>query len=140
MALKTHPDQQQKWKRRFASTWVLLCLLCSFILTSFSFTSGADGSLPACCRVHGKHHCAMRMHAVEEPASGSEGLTVAQVSEQCPCCPIFLSGFDRNSLGEPGAASHLFLQTVESLQPIACITVHPEPDTQSNPKRGPPIS
>ncbi|HUD23245.1 MAG TPA: hypothetical protein VMQ60_10425 [Acidobacteriaceae bacterium] len=66
--------------------WIAVALMLAFIsplvLPLFAATSDSEASLPACCRSHGKHHCAM-MHWMLMASSGP-ALTA-------PPCPLFPS-------------------------------------------------
>ena len=70
-----------EWQMRRGFSILLLALLAlAPVLPAFS--GGEDSRLPACCRRHGAHHCAMRMalarHATE-PGWNSPA--------HCPCWP-----------------------------------------------------
>jgi hypothetical protein len=61
----------------------LLVLVFSLPLIAPALVSAPDDSqLPACCRRHGKHHCAMNMEVGNIPS----GFHV--VSEKCPYSPF----------------------------------------------------
>jgi hypothetical protein len=51
-----------------------------------------DTSLPACCRRHGEHHCAItaQMLAMIQAASGSTPMLAAPLT--CPVFPGFMAG------------------------------------------------
>jgi hypothetical protein len=61
---------------------VLLMLVFSSMLIAPVLAADPEASLPACCRRHGKHHCAMRMAV--QPGSRT-GFTT--VKGKCPCFP-----------------------------------------------------
>ena len=68
---------------------VSIFLLAFFSLGPFAATLEAsrDARLPACCRRHGAHHCAMNLQtasALADPASGSAILTAPST---CPAFP-----------------------------------------------------
>lgn len=69
--------------RRLLALLLLVVLGLPSALPVFAAMQGdADASLPACCRTHGRHHCAMRIEASDSVASGTHGLRAAV--EACP--------------------------------------------------------
>jgi hypothetical protein len=67
-----------------------LLLLFSFQLISPLFAFGADAApgLPACCRMHGVHHCSM---SAEELQALSKGQYFGAVQTKCPYSPKAVS-------------------------------------------------
>ena len=61
----------------------LLLGLISFGLIAPAVSADVLSQLPACCRVHGKHHCAMK-HATAGHFSAESGVSVSSVDEKCP--------------------------------------------------------
>ncbi|HEV2647109.1 MAG TPA: hypothetical protein VGU46_12155 [Acidobacteriaceae bacterium] len=53
-----------------------------FVAPILAATASAQASLPACCRLHGKHHCSM-------PEGGGQGSSNGAVLQgpPCPFCP-----------------------------------------------------
>jgi len=53
-----------------------------------SFGASDDARLPACCRRHGAHHCAMSEEAVAQMVRASSGSTpLLSAPSQCPLYP-----------------------------------------------------
>jgi hypothetical protein len=69
--------------RRFATILLLLAFSSLVSAPLFAISTDTDGSMPACCRRDGKHHCMARMTTTMEQ-SGRHASTIA---EKCPCLP-----------------------------------------------------
>jgi hypothetical protein len=99
-----------------------------------------DTSLPACCRRHGEHHCAItaQMAAMIQAASGSTPMLAAPLT--CPVFPGFMAG--------PATPAHALPASQASLPGphLQVLTfVHGRVDTRLTPirthaGRGPPAS
>jgi hypothetical protein len=74
--------------KRLLSITLLLVFSLPLISPLFALGTGADARLPACCRMHGKHHCMM---PVEELQDGSAGSRVAALESKCPLFPKAIS-------------------------------------------------
>lgn len=82
-----HPSRP-RW---LLTAWLLLALYASFLLVPLANASGGEeASLPACCRTHGKHHCAMQTNLDSVPQHAKPAF--AAVSEKCPCTPFSPAG------------------------------------------------
>lgn len=117
---------------------LIVSLLLPFAQLAFGLTESADATLPACCRAHGKHKCAMRMsvRSSAEPASPQ----LAHVSEKCPCPPSLAPAAHSNAVwdfnrefGESHKRDLWMAHAAYGGQYVSS----PEP---GNRKRGPPIS
>ena len=81
-------------KDRQKLTWRLRChdLLAFFLYLQAPpigrFTSSHEVSLPACCRRHGKHHCAMDMDRLACKQSSQNSPAFAQLIEKCLYTPM----------------------------------------------------
>jgi hypothetical protein len=62
---------------------ILLVLLFGAGPLSFAFTANDETSLPACCRRHGAHHCAMD----DQRAQSLSGYIVLKARSRCPHYP-----------------------------------------------------
>ncbi|MGO9336527.1 MAG: hypothetical protein ACLPY1_03365 [Terracidiphilus sp.] len=71
--------------RRALSILLILC----FGLGPLAATLGADDDarLPACCRRHGAHHCAMAMRSSAMMADAAAGKTAWTAPSTCPMFP-----------------------------------------------------
>jgi hypothetical protein len=73
--------------RRSISIPLLLLFCFPQIAPLFALGGTAESRLPACCRMHGKHHCMMSMEAMEAMVNGMGGgehFTPAPMT-----CPLF---------------------------------------------------
>jgi hypothetical protein len=66
--------------RRVLAITLLLAFASPLVVPLCAATADPEASLPACCRSHGKHHCAM-MHRMLAPSSGPAFTT--------PPCPLY---------------------------------------------------
>jgi len=134
------PKTRTHWVWRISS--VLLLTLWALLAAAPFAQAEPDraASLPACCRIHGAHHCAgeaMRtdgaMQASEAPAFAS-----ASLHEKCPCTP---AGGTSVLLGAATLAEARAFQapaaTVQARHHLSCETREQDGDG-ANPKRGPP--
>ena len=118
---------------------LLLAIFGVFFLAPLASAGDEAGpSLPACCRAHGKHQCAMRAASSEDLAQQSSSPTFARVSDKCPYSPYSPVRVHSNSF-EPAEAALTFAEIVA--QPA----VRPQTEAKrriafdrSRQKRGPP--
>lgn len=122
---------------RISAALLLVFLLLPFLALDASFGLVDEAALPACCRVHGEHHCSMGRSAVE--SSGSQEVpTASTVSEKCPFQGFVPATHIPTDYGSPSVFSRggAFLQSshIGARQNLcsACETFH------DHPKRGPP--
>jgi hypothetical protein len=125
--------------RRAAS--LILVLFFGFGPLTGLLQSSDDARLPACCRRHGAHHCAMAMQMaamLAEQVSGKTPILTAPVT--CPMFPGFLSG--------PSAPSHALAASAGTLPALHSQT-HSQASASANElsgliraraARGPPTS
>jgi len=102
--------------------------------SSALFPSDAESNLPACCRVHGKHHCAM----MANPPASSSGPVI-----QAGNCPFFP--------GSNAAVAHPITDIPKASQAVFSEVVshpatHPQTEalyrisfSRADQKRGPPL-
>ena len=81
--------------RRTISITLLLLLSLPLISPLFALGSTAESRLPACCRMHGKHHCMM---PVEEMEALLYGVHFTPVPMKCPLFPKALSPVPHQTL------------------------------------------
>lgn len=96
--------------RRLVS--ITLLLMFGFPLTAplFALGSTTESRLPACCRIHGKHHCMMSMEELEALLNGEH---FTSEPTKCPLFPKAVSPvphqtlfFDQAALMFAEAVSH----------------------------------
>ena len=78
--------------KRILST--LLILIFGLGPLAEALPAGAESSLPACCRRHGAHHCAMsavKTPIAPEAAPGAAHVLTAPL--HCPCFPAYAGAF-----------------------------------------------
>jgi hypothetical protein len=82
-------------RRLVSITLLLLLLSLPLIAPLFALASTAESRLPACCRMHGKHHCMM---TVEEMEALLNGVHFTPVPMKCPLFPKALSPVPHQTL------------------------------------------
>ena len=93
----------------------------------------ASTSLPACCRIAGKHHCSAQLGAKQKNLPD-----VAHVTERCPygpASPIFVHG---DTYQSPLRASSFAAQVTDPVLPVQSRTKKHLSFDLSQQKRGPP--
>jgi len=66
---------------------ILLVLFFSLGPLAAALEGGEDANLPACCRRHGAHHCAMKTGAAATMADGASGKTGIRAPLTCSQFP-----------------------------------------------------
>lgn len=94
-----------------------------------------ESSLPACCRRHGKHHCAMTGQT-EQASSGGE--TTLAANDTCPFAPQAMAATAPSVGAVLTPAFHPTLLASEPCVPRAAVTLAVLANRRSQPKRGPP--
>ena len=102
-------------------------------------SSDPESSLPACCRRHGNHHCAMMDQSTQELASGTR--QVSQVPQHCPFYPHSSTAPVVRSHAGLAPSSAFFAQVLSqpAIQPQVRAVYRLSLD-RSRQKRGPPSS
>lgn len=70
--------------RRLLSLVLLAAFVLPIVAPALALGQDPDAGLPACCRRHGKHHCAMLMEMMSRAHSGP------QIGAVCLCYPQHL--------------------------------------------------
>ena len=90
-------------RRRLTSITLLLMFGFPLIAPLFALGGTAESRLPACCRMHGKHHCMMSMEEMEALVNGS-GEHFTPVPMKCPLFPKAVSPVPHQALSFDRAA------------------------------------
>lgn len=129
---------RQIW--RVSSLLLLVFFLSLQVLPFVSSQTFDEASLPACCRTHGKHHCAMNMTLPTGSQSSRSSPVFAQLTEKCPYTPASPMSLHGHSF-RPTLAALIFAEIVS--HPVR----RPQTEAQrrisfdrSRQKRGPPSS
>ena len=129
----------QNQMRRAAS--LIIVLLFGFGPLTGLLRSRDDARLPACCRRHGMHHCAMAMEMaamLAQQASGKTPILTAPIT--CPMFPGFLAGpsTPTHALVKPAAGLPALL--VQSHTPLSASAGALTGSLRTPTARGPPPS
>jgi len=73
-------------------------------------TNDPEANLPACCRKHGKHHCAMMTSLMEANASGRA--QVGATPERCGMYPRGTAAVGTTVYGAPGVSAAVYAEVV----------------------------
>jgi hypothetical protein len=119
---------------RIRALLLIVSVLLPLAQLALSPSQTFESTLPACCRAHGKHHCALSSQS-HEPAR-----QIAQVSEKCPCPPALPSS-TANQLAWSISLDDSSFRIDENGEALDGTTVYRTASPErSNPKRGPPNS
>ena len=128
---------RQKWTWRISARILLVLFLSLQVLPFISSQTPDEASLPACCRAHGKRHCARHMNQLAD--SGSTP-ALAQVTEKCPYTPLAPATM-HGHIFKPILAALIFAEIVSypvsRPQMVARLRISFD---RSRQKRGPPAS
>jgi hypothetical protein len=91
--------------------------------------NGDESGLPACCRRHGVHHCAMGTQTIGE--------TSISASDCCPCWPHAVAS-TAAPLAALGSHGQSLRTAIERRSPHQAEVAAGISDRRSWPKRGPP--
>jgi hypothetical protein len=127
--------EHRVWQTKFGSFILLVCLLCPQVFSFLSIFSGTDASLPACCRVHGKHNCAWSGYVTSR---GNAASTIAQIAEKCPYAPAVITSFHDSSWGWPIPWLGGFSGLHENSVAASSFEFGRAPSQGAHQKRGPP--
>jgi hypothetical protein len=133
------------WRRTAA---MLLVVFWTLLLAPLALASSptGGGALPACCRAHGRHHCADAGQMASQMASDGQDLAPAdtvpsftKVTQRCPYTPsapvmVHGDGFDPATTADLYAA--IEAQTVARVRTQTRLHVLHD---RSCRKRGPPV-
>jgi hypothetical protein len=135
-------QREHRWFGQMSALLLIFSLLLPFAQFAFGSSENLDASLPACCRSHGKHKCAMRMLSNAEQQSGqtSSSPRLAQVTEKCPYTPGVVASTHSNPLWSQSLRFTQF-RVVDNRTPLQITNVERSHSIgRANPKRGPPAS
>jgi len=135
--------------RRILSIWLLLILGWGSVAPMGALASGPasgwtgkvdESRLPACCRRHGKHHCAMGSMSSQGDAAQSASERSVSAKDSCPFSPRALAST------VPSVAALIRTAADSITYPDTLLVQHASTaaaqvsDRRSWPKRGPPMA
>ena len=113
-------SDRQSWTSRLSAV-ILLALFLSLQVLPLVFSRTPDEpSIPDCCRTHGKHHCAMRMHLLAPSRNSHNSPAIAQLTEKCPYTPAAPASLHRHSF-RPTLCSLIFAEVVSHPDRSSCL-------------------
>lgn len=97
---------------------ILLVLLFGLGPLSAALGASEDSTLPACCRRHGEHHCAMEISSNSATSGSTPSFTAPP---RCPLFPGFTTGplTPAHALAASGANLPAVLEQTFAVLPIA---------------------
>lgn len=104
----------------------------------FAFAQDEDASLPACCRMHGKHRCSMGSTFMAH-TSHEHGDTVTRFTEKCPCIPVAQTGTHSEILSLATVCFTFAGLSAYGASAPTTDTGYRKKQRGTHPKRGPPI-
>ena len=120
---------------------ISLMLLFCFGPLAGAFQAGSEQSLPACCRRHGMHHCAMAMQMAAMLAQQASGKTTSLTAPlTCPVFPGFLAGPSTPAHALAASAAGLPALLTQSHTPASASSSALTGSIRAGAARGPPAS
>lgn len=99
-----------------------------------------ESRLPACCRRHGKHHCAMGSATSQSDAIQSSDEVTVSAQDSCPFSPRALASTVPSAAALIQAAADAIAYPAGLRAPHAHTAAAQLNDRRSWPKRGPPTA
>jgi hypothetical protein len=127
------------WHGRLSALLLTISLLLPFAQLALNSSQLADAVLPACCRAHGKHKCAMNMTDVaHESSTLSSSPRLARIGEKCPYSPRWVTTAHSGPLWDhvPESFALYFNDGLSPIGPSGANRASSQ--SGSNHKRGPP--
>lgn len=119
---------------------ILLALTFGFGPVAFAFGYDEDASLPACCRRHGSHHCAMSAEDRANVAQAEPDTAEFTAPAYCPLFPLHGNASPTAHFGIVDSA-YVAIRVVEKARAEVRSDVRPDSRHPGIPAlRGPPIS
>src|SRR5882757_8754272 len=136
--MQVKPQISREGMRRLCALFLLFLSVGPWLLAFSSPDAITGASLPACCRVHGKHKCLIRLTSERGKVSTSDEPAVSQISEHCPYHPIRTTTARNKPFGQP--AKGVFWAGYSSVASLVAIATWPCTSflSRANCKRGPP--
>ena len=136
--MQMKPQISRERMRRLCALFLLFLSVGPWLLAFSSPDAITGASLPACCRVHGKHKCLIRLTSERGKVLTSDEPVVSQISEHCPYHPIWTTTAHNKLFGQP--AKGVFWAGHSSVAPLVAIATRPCTSflSRANCKRGPP--
>src|SRR5580698_2896929 len=102
--------------RRILAITLLIAFGSPLVLPLFAATADPQASLPACCRRHGAHHCAMLRSGLMPGATSGPAF-------QAPPCPFYpaTSTLPRLTTASLAALLPLYVKQLRDPAPLAAI-------------------
>jgi hypothetical protein len=130
----------RNWQMRSAVLLLIVSFLLPFAQMASSASGNPEASLPACCRAHGKHHCALHAALDGVRTETQTTLRTDEVNEKCPCglCSASTTSVPHCSLPDEGISVSADCPSTRLQRALAL--ERSQFRSKSNQKRGPPDS
>ncbi len=125
--------------RRFTAI-LMLALLAAFhaVPVLHAVTSEPESELPACCRTHGKHHCAMSVREASQVIDARSGKHAFAPPATCPSFPDYSAATNTAPQAIPSPAVSLPSLLAHPRSPISNRAAARMSQIRTRVGRGPP--
>jgi hypothetical protein len=121
---------------------LMLALLGAFYAVPLvhAVSSDPESDLPACCRTHGKHHCALSMRVVSQLVDARSGEHAIAAPATCPSFPDYAVTTTTAPQALTGSPVNLPALLAHPHSPIARRAIARLSQIRTRAGRGPPAS
>jgi hypothetical protein len=134
--MQLKPQIRYQGMSRLFALFLLVLFVAPWLLVFTAPDAITEASLPACCRVHGKHKCFMRLPGSANAASGRASFFWR--AERCPYNPVCATAPHGQFFGQRTTDVSIIRFADASISEAVATWVYTSCTSLANCKRGPP--